>query len=62
MNASAPDAKKSPDRKKSAVVTRHLPQGLRHWLIRIAIAVAVLSLIGYFSNPSVSPLMCKIYG
>lgn len=35
---------------------------LFRWAIRIAIAVAILSTIGYFSNPSVSPLMCKIYG
>jgi hypothetical protein len=34
----------------------------RRWLLRIAIAVAVLSAVGYFSNPSTSPLMCKIYG
>ncbi len=34
---------------------------LRRWLIRIAIAAAALSLIGYFSSPTVSPLMCKIY-
>lgn len=32
----------------------------RFW--RIAIAVAILAAIGYFSNPVVSPLMCKIYG
>jgi len=35
------------------------------WLIRarrLAIAAAVLSVIGYFSNPTVSPLMCKVYG
>jgi hypothetical protein len=32
------------------------------WAWRIGIAAAILSLIGYFSSPSVSPLMCKIYG
>jgi hypothetical protein len=43
------------------VVVRLLTsQRLRRWLWRIAIAV--LSTIGYFSNPSVSPLMCKVYG
>lgn len=41
---------------------RVIPERLRRWLIRIAIAVALLSLVGYFSNPSVSPLMCKVYG
>jgi hypothetical protein len=35
---------------------------LRRWLIRICIAVAILSLIGHFGNPATSPLMCKIYG
>lgn len=34
----------------------------RRWLVRIAIAVALLSAIGYFSHPAVSPLMCRIYG
>jgi hypothetical protein len=35
------------------------------WLVRarrLAIAAAMLSTIGYFSNPAVSPLMCKVYG
>ena len=32
------------------------------WARRLAIAAAILSLIGYFSNPTVSPLMCKVYG
>ena len=64
MNASAPDAKKRPDpEQKSAVVARLLKsQRLRRWLWRIAITVTVLSTIGHFSNPSVSPLMCKVYG
>jgi hypothetical protein len=29
---------------------------------RLAITAAILSAIGYFSHPAVSPLMCKIYG
>lgn len=32
------------------------------WLLRLAVAAAILSAIGYFSHPSVSPLMCKVYG
>ncbi|WP_124962439.1 hypothetical protein [Sulfurisoma sediminicola] len=35
------------------------------WLVRarrLAIAAAILSAIGYLSNPTVSPLMCKVYG
>jgi hypothetical protein len=31
-------------------------------LWRIAVAAAILSLIGLLSSPTVSPLMCKIYG
>jgi hypothetical protein len=32
------------------------------WARRLAFAAAILSAIGYFSNPPVSPLMCKVYG
>ncbi|MRR51584.1 MAG: hypothetical protein EG825_11820 [Rhodocyclaceae bacterium] len=33
------------------------------WTLRLALAAALLSLIGYFSGPAgVSPLLCKIYG
>jgi hypothetical protein len=32
------------------------------WLLRLAVAAGLLSLIGYFSHPSISPLMCKVYG
>ncbi|MDX9995654.1 MAG: hypothetical protein RBS28_10050 [Rhodocyclaceae bacterium] len=39
-----------------------LPPGIKRWLWRIAIASAILSLIGLTSHPTVSPLMCKIYG
>jgi hypothetical protein len=39
-----------------------LPQDLRRWLIRIAVAAAILSAIGYFSPQNAIPLMCKIYG
>jgi len=35
---------------------------IRRWLWRLAIAAIILSLIGWFSAPTVSPLMCKIYG
>ena len=35
---------------------------VRRWLWRIAIASAILSLIGLSSHPSVSPLLCKVYG
>jgi len=35
---------------------------LRRWIWRLALAAAILSLIGLFSNPAVMPLMCKIYG
>jgi len=49
MSANGPDVRKPPDR-------------LIRWIWRIAIAVAILSAIGYFSSPTVSPLMCKIYG
>jgi len=38
------------------------PHRVRAWAWRIGIAAAILSLIGYVSSPSVSPLMCKIYG
>jgi len=31
-------------------------------LWRIAIAAAILSLIGLTTHPAVTPLMCKIYG
>ncbi len=53
MTASAPVARK-PLSKLSPAVKR--------WLWRIAVAAALLSLIGLTSHPSVSPLMCKIYG
>lgn len=39
-----------------------LPPALRRWLWRIALAGAILSLIGLTTHPSVSPLLCKIYG
>jgi hypothetical protein len=39
-----------------------LPDPLIRWVWRLGIAAAILSLIGYFSHPAVSPLMCKIYG
>jgi hypothetical protein len=32
------------------------------WARRMAIATAILSAIGWFSNPTVSPLLCKVYG
>lgn len=35
---------------------------IRRWLIRIAIAAAILSLVGLLTSPAVMPLMCKIYG
>ncbi|MDX9995498.1 MAG: hypothetical protein RBS28_09245 [Rhodocyclaceae bacterium] len=39
-----------------------LPPALKRWLWRIAIAAAILSLIGLSTHPTVSPLLCKIYG
>jgi len=39
-----------------------LSPAVRRWLWRIAIASAILSLIGFFSHTPVMPLMCKIYG
>jgi hypothetical protein len=39
-----------------------LPPAARRWLLRIAFVAALLSLIGLLSSPTVSPLMCKIYG
>ena|GEM_PF-1961083 len=53
MKESVPDAKKRQSR---------LPPALFRWLFRIAVAAAILSLVGWFSRQSVSPLMCKIYG
>jgi hypothetical protein len=41
---------------------RKLPDNLRGWLLRIAIAAAILTTIGYFSPQNAIPLMCKIYG
>jgi hypothetical protein len=41
---------------------RKLPDSLRGWLLRIAIAAAILSAIGYFSPQNAIPLMCKIWG
>lgn len=35
---------------------------LQRWLWRIAIASAILSLIGLTTHSRVSPLLCKIYG
>jgi hypothetical protein len=32
------------------------------WARRLAIAAAILLAIGYLSNPTVSPLLCKVYG
>jgi hypothetical protein len=46
-------------------VKRPLPElspALKRWIWRLAIAAAILSLIGLFTNPAVMPLMCKIYG
>ncbi|MFN4148186.1 MAG: hypothetical protein ACK4E4_01390 [Rhodocyclaceae bacterium] len=39
-----------------------LSPALRRWLWRSAIAAAALSLIGLTTHPSVTPLLCKIYG
>ncbi len=49
MTASARDVKK-------------LPDPLMHWTWRLLVAATILSTIGYFSTPAVTPLMCKIYG
>ncbi|WP_172600031.1 hypothetical protein [Sulfuricystis multivorans] len=38
------------------------PPAARRWLLRIAIAGAILALIGLSSQTPVMPLMCKIYG
>jgi hypothetical protein len=46
-------------------VKKPLPElspAMRRWLWRIAIASAILSLFGLFSQTPVMPLMCKIYG
>ncbi|WP_459949201.1 hypothetical protein [Denitratisoma sp. agr-D3] len=32
------------------------------WLWRIALLALFFYLLGYFSNPVTTPLMCKIYG
>jgi hypothetical protein len=42
--------------------TPELSPTLRRWIWRLAIAAAILSLIGLLSTPAVMPLMCKIYG
>jgi len=38
------------------------PETLRRWFWRLAVAAAILSVIGYFSPRSALPLMCKIWG
>jgi hypothetical protein len=38
------------------------PESLRRWLVRMAIAAAILSAIGYLSPQNALPLMCKIWG
>lgn len=32
------------------------------WLRRLALIAAVLSAIGWLSDPVVTPLLCKVYG
>jgi len=41
---------------------KKLPDSLRRWLVRLAVAAAILSVIGYFSPQNALPLMCKIWG
>jgi hypothetical protein len=41
---------------------KKLPEALRRWAWRLAIAAALLSAIGYYSPRSALPLMCKIWG
>jgi len=41
---------------------KKLPDDLLQWAWRLGIAAALLSTVGYFSTPAVTPLMCKIYG
>jgi len=41
---------------------KKLPDSLHRWLVRIAVAMVILSAIGYFSPQSALPLMCKIWG
>jgi len=53
MTGNAPDVKRP---------LPEIPPVLQRWIWRLAIATAILSLIGLLSNPAVMPLMCKIYG
>ena len=32
------------------------------WLWRLALVAAILSAIGWLSDPVVTPLLCKVYG
>lgn len=61
MNASAPERKKLPEESPEPRSGRPFEPLLR-WAWRLGMAAAILSAIGYFSTPTVSPLMCKVYG
>jgi len=38
------------------------PPNFWRWVWRIAALAVFFYLLGYFSNPVTTPLMCKIYG